>query len=116
VVAAASRERIGVSSGDMAAMGKSGWLRRLRHLSIGLHLLFVLASPFEHHDLVCHLKQPLHCTACVSSPLASGPKAIPVIGAWSLRDAGRLHDLQSTSKGTALVVRSTGRSPPPVSC
>jgi hypothetical protein len=98
----------------MAAMSESGWQRRVRYVSVALHLLFVVAAPFEHHDLLCHLKQPLHCTACVSSPLASGPKAIAVVGAWSLRDAGRLHDRLPRSKGTTLAVRSTGRSPPAV--
>jgi hypothetical protein len=99
----------------MAAMSESGWLRRLRYVSVGLHLLFVLAAPFEHHDLICHLKQPLHCTACVSSPLGSGATAIAVVDAEPLRDAGRLHDLLPPSKGTTLAVQLTGRSPPAAS-
>ena len=96
----------------MSVVGQTGWLQRLRVLGVVLHLAVVLAAPFEHHDLVCHLKQPFHCTACVSSPLSSSPKTVSVVGAWTLADAGSaVHDLQ-LRKGAVLSVSSTGRSPP----
>jgi hypothetical protein len=96
-------------------VGRSNWLRRLKILSVGLHLLFVISAPFGHHDLVCHLKQPLHCTSCVASPLSSSPKAVHVVGAWTLTEAGRAIETLPSHKGIVLAVRSTGRSPPAVS-
>jgi hypothetical protein len=99
----------------MPLLGQPGWLRRLRRLGILLHLVFVLIAPFEHHDLLCHLKQPLHCTACVSSPLGASPRPINVVGAWSLRDAGSAIEILPVPKGAVLAVTSTGRSPPVVS-
>jgi len=92
--------------------GQPGWLRRLRHLGILLHLVFVLLAPFEHHDLLCHLKQPLHCTACVSSPLSASPRPIHLVGSWSLRDLGKAVAILPAPKGIVLAVNSTGRSPP----
>jgi hypothetical protein len=96
----------------MSLCGQPSWLRRLRLLGIGLHLAFVLIAPFEHHDLLCHLKQPLHCTACVSSPLGASPRPIQVVGSWSLRDAGKAVAILPAPKGILLAVSSTGRSPP----
>jgi hypothetical protein len=95
-------------------VGRSSWLRRLKILSVGLHLLFVMSAPFEHHDLVCHLKQPFHCTSCLASPLSSSPKAVHVVGSWTLTEAGRANETVPSRKGIVLTVRSTGRSPPPV--
>ena len=42
-------------------------------LGVAIYALFLVTAPFEHHDLLCHLKTPSHCTACTSSVrLASG--------------------------------------------
>ena len=77
-----------------------------------LHLLFLLTTPFEHHDILCHLKTPLHCTACASSQLSSDPHPPVVPGTSSLADAGRAVQALCVEKGTVLAVRSSGRSPP----
>jgi hypothetical protein len=96
----------------MSLLGQPGWLRRLRFLGVLLHLVFVVTAPFEHHDILCHLKQPLHCTACVSSPLGASPRTIHVVGSWSLNDAGKAIEILPVPKGAILAVTSTGRSPP----
>ena len=77
-----------------------------------IYAAVLLAVPFEHHDLVCHLKTPQHCTSCSLSPLGSrsAPPASP--GACDLADAGRAAAFDSTAEGTLLPVRTTGRSPP----
>jgi hypothetical protein len=90
----------------------SGWLSRLKLLSVALHLLFVVSAPFEHHDLLCHLKQPLHCTSCVSSPLSQSPKTYHDVGVGTLAYAGQAVETVFTSKGIVPALRSTGRSPP----
>src|SRR5262249_32904871 len=69
-------------------------------------------APFEHHDLACHLKNPLHCASCASSQLGSDVLALVQPGAAHLRDAGSAVSLAPTLAGTLLVVRTTGRSPP----
>ena len=50
------------------AQGLDRRIRRFALLGVVLHTLFVAAAPFEHHDLICHLKTPQHCTSCTSSP------------------------------------------------
>ena len=81
-------------------------------LGVALYAFFLITAPFEHHDLLCHLKNPLHCTACTSSLLGSDPQKPAIIGAWSLTDAGRAVAVQILADDTLLSVRSTGRSPP----
>src|SRR5712691_4320213 len=86
--------------------------RRLRIAGTALYVLFLLTVQFEHHDLVCHLKNPQHCTSCVSSQPGSDPLTLITPGAVCLPDAGRAISEQATETGALLVVRSTGRSPP----
>jgi hypothetical protein len=89
--------------------------RRARFLGfagLALYAVFLVASPFEHHDLLCELKTPQHCTSCTSSVVGADPHAPAVSGAWHLTDAGRAVSLQVLALDTLLVVRSTGRSPP----
>ena len=77
-----------------------------------LHLAFLFMTPFEHHDFVCHLKTPLHCTACASSPLSSDPHSLQAPDTSLLTDAGRAVAYLHMSQGAVLIVRSAGRSPP----
>ena len=86
---------------------------RLAFVAVALYAVFLIMAPFEHHDLMCHLKNPLHCTACTSSLPGSDPQTPVVIGAWSLADAGRAVAVHLLVDGVLLPVRSTGRSPPP---
>ncbi len=96
-------------------MVRSGGLRLSRHLAIvgvAVYALFVIASPFEHHDLSCELKTPQHCTSCSSTQLGSDTQVILAPGAAQLADAGRASAFVLLDEGTPLVVRTTGRSPP----
>jgi hypothetical protein len=79
---------------------------------MALYALFLLTSPFEHHDLQCELRTPLHCTACAASVLGSDLQAVAVIGVWHLDDAGRANTELVVAEGRLLDVRSNGRSPP----
>ena len=81
-------------------------------VGVAMYAVFLATAPFEHHDLVCHLKHPLHCTSCTSSVLGSDPDGQMAAGAVRLADAGSAIALQATSDGVLLTVRSTGRSPP----
>jgi len=86
--------------------------RPVAFVGIALYATFLVVAPFEHHDLVCHLKNPIHCTSCSSSLPGSDPNAPDVLGASSLSDAGRAVAIHVLADDTLLSVRSTGRSPP----
>ena len=88
--------------------------QRLALVGLAIYALFLVASPFEHHDLLCHLKTPQHCTSCTSSQLGSDPHTPLILGAGHLADAGCAVSLQILAEGTILAVRSPGRSPPAV--
>jgi hypothetical protein len=87
-------------------------VRLLGVVGLAMYVVFLLASPFEHHDLLCELKTPQHCTSCAFSQLGSDPGAPIVPGACRLADAGRAFAAQILVLDTLLAVRSTGRSPP----
>jgi len=79
---------------------------------MAIYAVFLVSSPFEHHDLSCELKTPQHCTSCSSTQLGSDPQTLLDPGAWQLADVGRAASLIVLEQGTLLVVRTTGRSPP----
>ena len=79
---------------------------------MAIYAVFLIASPFEHHDLSCELKTPQHCTSCTSSQLGSDTHVVHAPGAAQLADAGRANVFVTLDEGTLLAVRSTGRSPP----
>ena len=81
-------------------------------VGVGFHILFLTAAPFEHHDLICHLKTPQHCTSCASNPLGSESRISAPPGACRLADAGRIFALDALPEGALLAVSSYGRSPP----
>jgi len=80
--------------------------------SVAFYALFLLTSQFEHHDLLCHLRTPQHCTACTSSIVGAGADALSAPGAAHLTDVGRAVSFQVLAGGVLLPVRTTGRSPP----
>jgi hypothetical protein len=86
--------------------------RRLALVGMAIYAVFLVASPFEHHDLSCELKTPQHCTSCTSTQLGSDTHVALAPGAAQLADAGRAASFVVLDEGTLLVVRSTGRSPP----
>jgi hypothetical protein len=63
-----------------------------------------------HHDPLCELKTPLHCTACTSMPrlrFSSAP-----VGTSTLTDFGLAFTAELATHGILLGVSSPGRSPP----
>lgn len=88
-----------------------GW-QRLTVAGLALYATFLVTAPFEHHDLRCELKTPLHCSACTSSLVGSDPHAPSILTTRPLADLGLAFALQPLVEGILLPVRSTGRSPP----
>lgn len=87
--------------------------RRFTALAFALYAVFLVSAQFEHHDLLCHLKTPQHCTSCASSPLSADPHALVSLDTCHLADAGRLVVFQRLSEGALLAIQLSGRSPPP---
>ena len=85
--------------------------RFLTLAGLALYGFVLVAAPFEHHDLICHLKTPQHCTSCASSLLGSDPHT-PAIPALQLSDAGRAMARLTLPESVLFAVRSSGRSPP----
>jgi len=81
-------------------------------VGVAIYALFLVTAPFEHHDLLCHIKTPQHCTACIASLLSADPKTPAVVGTCHLADAGGAVPVHLLTDGILLAVRSTGRSPP----
>src|SRR5476651_2764899 len=96
----------------MTRRGSTRLSRRLALVGMAIYALFLVASPFEHHDLACELKTPQHCTSCTSTQLGSDTHVTPAPGAAQLADAGRAASFILLDEGTLLVLRTTGRSPP----
>jgi hypothetical protein len=90
------------------------WRRRAVCVGALLYLAVLIAVPFEHHDLICHIKTPQHCTSCVSSPPGSHQQAPAAPGAHRLADVGRAVALLPSRVGACLTAGTAGRSPPPV--
>jgi hypothetical protein len=86
--------------------------RPLRCIGVAFYAVFLVTAPFAHHDLICHLKTPQHCTSCASSQLGPDPHTPAILGAGHLTDAGCAVLPPVVANGIVLAVRSTGRSPP----
>jgi len=86
--------------------------RLLIVVGVALYATVLIGAPFEHHDLVCHLKTPQHCTSCASSQVGSDVLPLVAPGTSHLADAGSATTRDRILEGTLLAVRTTGRSPP----
>jgi hypothetical protein len=84
----------------------------LRWIGVALYTTVLVVASFAHHDLVCHTKNPQHCTACTASQLSIDPCTLAIPGAWPLADAGSAVSFQARAEGVLLPHDSTGRSPP----
>src|SRR5262245_38210623 len=84
----------------MGCFPKGRRWQRWAALAAAMYALVVLASAFEHHDLLCHLRNPEHCTACSAAQLGSDPQTLTAPRAADLADAGRALTQHITAKGT----------------
>jgi hypothetical protein len=89
-----------------------GRWRRFTVAAVALYAVVLAAAPFEHHDLLCHLKTPQHCTSCAASPLSVNPHTPAGLDTVRFADAGRALVADTLSEGALLVTASSGRSPP----
>ena len=93
------------------ALGDRRW-RSLAFVGVVLYAVLLMAGAFEHHELLCELKTPQHCTACAANQLGCDPPSPALPGNRQLADAGRAVSIDLDADGTLLTARRTGRSPP----
>jgi hypothetical protein len=98
----------------LARPGGRKW-RPLTTAAVTVYAIFLIASPFEHHDLQCHLRTPLHCTSCAGTALGSNLHSIDIAGVWHLADAGSAPPQVVVARAFLLTVQSSGRAPPSLS-
>jgi len=84
----------------------------VKWLGVVLYAAVLVVAPFTHHDLVCHFKNPQHCTACTSNQVGTDPSTLGAPRFRPLIDAGRAIQVHALAKGVLLSAESTGRSPP----
>jgi hypothetical protein len=96
----------------MDSMTRGKPLGRIALLAVLLHLIVFAIAPFEHHDLLCHLKTPQHCTACASNPVGTDTRSAFAPGEVRLADAGSTVAQPIVLLGALLAVQTSGRSPP----
>ena len=84
----------------------------LRLAGIALYAAFLVVASFEHHDLICHLKNPQHCTACSSAQASVDPATLTSPAVTPLTDLGWAVSSYSSTENVLLAADSTGRSPP----
>jgi hypothetical protein len=101
-----------LSAGDIIKSVTGRSRDRRAFFSVAFYALFLFTSQFGHHDLLCHLKTPQHCTACTSSIVGDDTEVPSTPGAAHLVDAGRTAGFELPAVGVLLPVRTTGRSPP----
>src|SRR5262245_13809306 len=77
-----------------------------------MYAVVTLAAAFEHHDCLCHLQHPQHCTACAASQPSADPQTLTPPRASQLADAGSAVTTLVVAEGALLPLRSNGRSPP----
>ncbi|HEV8346145.1 MAG TPA: hypothetical protein VGQ16_06210 [Vicinamibacterales bacterium] len=53
--------------------------RRMALIGAALYAVVLLMAPFEHHDLVCHIKTPQHCMSCSATLVGSDPHAPAIL-------------------------------------
>ena len=87
-------------------------LRLLSFIGVVVHALFLLGTPFQHHDLICHLKTPQHCTSCTASPAARRSDAPVATGACMMNEAGAPACFEASAESAVVGDRRSGRAPP----
>ncbi len=85
---------------------------RLLTVASGLYGLTLLAGPFLHHDLACHLKSRTHCTTCAFNLSASGIEGESGLRAADLPEADWLLSSVVRTPAAPVATETQDRSPP----
>ena len=88
------------------------WGRTRRAALLFLYALSLIALPVLHHDLDCHFKTPMHCPACVASPMASPAGHLLSLGSAELPTLGQVVHAPERRPLVREQAPSLGRAPP----
>jgi hypothetical protein len=69
-------------------------------------------SPLLHHDVVCHIQSPTHCTTCLSGCAAEGPSQPDSPSGSPLVAMGSVVVDPDLVRAAVLPGELAGRSPP----
>ena len=69
-------------------------------------------SPLLHHDVICHLQSPTHCTTCLIGSTAEGPSVANSSSGSPLVAIGPAFEASNVLRDAALPGELSGRSPP----
>ena len=81
-------------------------------LVIAAFFVALVALPFAHHDLLCHLKSSTHCATCHIGTSTDDSGAQPPLAHVELPDAGRAVEAEGHALTSTAHAPSAGRSPP----
>src|SRR5262245_28149398 len=81
-------------------------------LVVALYFVALAALPFAHHDFLCHVRSSTHCDVCHVGTSGEDSSAHPPLPQVRLEDAGCAIEIVAQFESSALVVPSSGRSPP----
>jgi hypothetical protein len=82
-------------------------------LVIAAFFVALVALPFAHHDLQCHLKSNTHCATCHIGTSTDDSGAQPPLAHVELPDAGLAVEAEIVAHASCAHSLSAGRSPPP---
>jgi hypothetical protein len=77
-----------------------------------IYIVGAALLPLSHHDVVCHLKSPTHCTTCLTSLSGEATTHATLLDVWRMADAGRATTSERRSLRSADLSSHTGRAPP----
>jgi len=84
----------------------------LAKVLLTVYIVSVALLPLSHHDVICHLKSPTHCTTCLTSLSGeAAPHTVP-LDVWRMTDAGRAMMSERGGVPSVNVSSSSGRAPP----
>jgi hypothetical protein len=90
---------------------RRSWLA-LSRLLLAVYVSAAALSPLQHHDVICHLQSPTHCTTCLIGSTAEGPSVVNSSPASPLVAIGSTFEGSNILRDAALPGELSGRSPP----
>ena len=91
-------------------LGRGGGL--LARTLLTIYIASAALLPLSHHDVVCHVKSPTHCTTCLTSVSGEATPHSTALDVWAMAYAGRAMTSERGSLRSAYTSSHTGRAPP----
>jgi hypothetical protein len=77
-----------------------------------IYIVGAALLPLSHHDVICHVKSPTHCTTCLTSVSGEATPHTASFDVWALADAGCATMSERGALRSAHLSSPTGRAPP----